>query len=486
VVGAGIGATVAAAYLIGLRLHGGGPVAVAALCLAFPAGSAVLSLLFRPTLADAARRADVHFGLQDRLTTALEYRSSDEPLMALQRHQTAAATRNKPLPSAAGAWLVRRELAGAAVALLVAIGLLLAPSPAASHASPAGNAELARIRHLASSEIPALTRSLPHADTAAARKAQLVLKGLQNQLRHVRTKAQALRDLSVAQEKLARIRDSVKPVDKSSISALARALKNYVPEYHGPPRMQAAKALSAMAKSLNHAGTAQKARVQRDLQKAANVTHDAKTRRLLRKASTAVGHGQKRQAQKALKQASNRLVKSQAQRQARSGLNRTSSGLGNAKYKLSGSIGKLQGVLHVQRNSKYSHEHANALSSARKAPSGRISGSKLAAGLNGKRTAGDSGHASDVGGHSLGKQSEVAGNGKPRRFGQVYLKGKLTQGTYNVQLGPTGQVKRLSPSDYKRIMARYASTAENALNRTSLPSSLRTYVRRYFVVLSHP
>lgn len=486
VVGAGAGAAVAATFLAGLRAHGSGPVAAVVLCLAFPSGAALLSLLFRPSLADAARRADVHFGLQDRLTTALEYHSSDEPLMALQRQQTAAATRDKPLASSAGSWLVRRELLGTVLALLVACGLLLAPSPSSSQASPPTNAEIARIRHLASSQIPSLSRNLPRSNSAAGRKAQLVLKRLQNQLRQVRTRAQALRALSVAQQKLARIRDAIKPIDQSSISALAHVLKNYVPEYHGPARLRAARALSTMAKSLNHAGKMLKARVQRDLQKAANVTRDAKTRRLLRKASTAVGHGDKRQAQKSLKQAANQLAKSQAQRQARSGLNRTSSGLGNVKYKLTGGIGKLQGVLHLQRKSKYSHEQANALSPTRKAPKGRLSGSKLASGLNGKRTSGDSGHSSDVGGHSLGKQAQVAGNGKPRRFGQVYLKGKLTQGTYNVQVGPTGQVKRLTPSGYRRIVARYASTAEDALNRTTLPSSLRTYVRRYFVVLSHP
>lgn len=488
VAGTGVGAAVAAASLAGLRLHGSGPITAVVVCLLFPAAAIVLSLVLRPTLADAARRADVHFDLQDRLTTALEYRSSNEPLIALQRAQTARATRDKPLASAAGAWLVRRELIGAVLAVLIALGLFVAPSPTASHASPAGAAEVARIRHLASTEIPALQKTLPRNNATATRRARQVLAHLQAQLRRATTRAQALRALSVAQEKLAQIRAAVKPVDPASSAALARALRSYVPEYRGPAQMRAARALSTIARNLNHASSAQKGRMARDLQKAANATHDTKTRSLLRKAASAIGYGDKRRAQKALQRASRRLRNSNSQQKVRKGLDRTSQRLGSTKYNFtSGRLGKLQGEpFQSGRKSKYSHEPANGQAASGNSSSRRDSLSKLAAGLNGKRNMGESGQASDSGGYSRGKQADVAGHGQPRRFGEVYLKGKLTRGTYNVQVGPTGQVQRLNASGYKHVIADYASTAEDALNRTSLPPSLRTYVRRYFVVLSHP
>jgi hypothetical protein len=488
VAGTALGAILAAVALVALRAHGSGPVAPVLACVALPVAAAILSLVFRPSLTDAARRADVHFGLHDRLTTALEFRTSNEPLIVRQRRQAVEATGGKRLPAAAGRWVARRELAAAVVALALACGLFVAPAPTPSQASSTSATELARIRRLASQEIPALTRQLPQKNLAAARQAHRVLARLEAQLRHARTKAQALRAISLAQQQLAHIRAGLKPVDRSTAAAIARGLHSYIPEAKGPPALQAARALSSISKKLNHASSAQKQKISRDLLKAANAARDKKTRSLLRKAASAVGYGEKHRAQKALKQAARRVHPTSGTHNLGSQLGTASKQLDAAKYHLSPShLGKLQGAPFSPGKSKYSHERANSLSSTNQSPRARrIVGSHGAQGLNGKRRTGDSGQPGDSGGHSLGKQLDSSGHGKVKRFGVQYLKGKLTQGTYQVQLGPNGRAQKLGASRYQHVVARYAQTAEDALSRTSLPPSLHTYVRRYFVVLSHP
>lgn len=489
IAGTGIGAFVAVLALGGLRVRGGGPTIEAWLCLAAPIAAGLLALARRPSLRDAARRADAHFRLHDRLTTALEFQGSDEPLVLLQRRQTAEAVSGTVLRSAAGAWVVRREAAAAILALLVASALVVVPAPSASHASPAGSAELARIRHLASEEIPALARALPQNNGAALKQAHNVLAHLQAQLRKARTKAQALRAISIAEQRLARITAGLRPVDQPSAATLARALGNYIPEHRGPANLQAAKALSSVARNLTHAGSSQRARIARDLLKAANAMHDARTRSLLRKAASAVGYGDKRRAQAALRKAARRLQSSSTVHKAQSKLSNTQRGLESAKYNLTPSHnGKLQGAALGNEKSKYSHEKANSA-----APTGQNVGNKriinrnsAASGLNGKRNLSESGQPSDSGGYSVGKQQDAAGSAAPKRFGVVYLQGKLSAGSYNTQIGPSGQVRRMSQAEYQRYINRYARSAENAVSRSSLPPSLQNYVRRYFVVLSHP
>jgi hypothetical protein len=489
VAGAGLGALAAAVVLAGLRVHGNAPAAQVFACLAFPVGAAILALVRRPSLEDAARRADAHFGLDDRLTTALEYRASTEPLVVRQRNQTAAAVAGKSLRAGAGSWVAPRELAGAFVALLAAVILVAVPAPSASHASATSSAELARIRKLAAQEIPALARSLPPSNVRASQEAHQVLAHLQAELKRARTKADALRAISVAERRLARIAASIKPVDQSSASALAKTLSSYIPESRGPASLKAARALTNISRRLRHATPAQKARMASDLLKAANAAHDARTRSLLRKAASAVGYGDKRRAQSTLRKASRSLRQSSSARKVQGSLSKTARKLDSAKYNLSPSrLGKLQGAALSTDQSKVRHDSANGAAPSRGSNLNRriVNRNSAASGLNGKRNVSESGQPSDSGGYSLGKQQDAAGNGSPKRFGVVYLQGKLSKGTYNVQTGPNGQVQHLSPSQYRLVLAQYARSAEGAVSRTALPPSLRTYVRRYFVVLTHP
>lgn len=490
VAGLALGAGIAAAALLVLRVHGGTVMAAPLLLLAvIPVAGALLALVLRPDFEEAARRTDRHFGLQDRLTTALEFRASNEPLMLLQRRQAGAAISGQKLRSGAGPWISRREVGAAALAFVFAAGLFLAPAPSTSHATRASAAELARIRKLAAQEIPAIERKLPRQNLAAMKQARQVLARLQFQLRHAQTKTAALRSISEAQRALQRIRSHLKPVDPSSAQTLARQLGSYIPEHRGPADLRAAKALTSIAKKLNRATPHQRARMAQDLLKAANATRDRTTRSLLHKAASAVGYGDRKRAQSALKKASSRLRRSTTARKARSGLSRSGNGLDMAKYQLSPSrIGKLQGASLGNEQTKFNHEPGNALSPSQQGAANRpiVNRNLNASGLNNKRNLAESGEASDSGGFSQGKQQEVSGHGHAKRFGVVYLPGKLSKGTYSVQLGPNGKVAHLSPAAYQRILARYARSTAAAVGHTSLPPDLQTYVRRYFVVLSHP
>lgn len=489
VAGAGVGALAAVAALLMLRVNGMTPAGAVGACALAPVIGGVLALVLRPSLAAAARRADTHFDLNDRLTTALEFRASTEPLVLLQRRQTARAISGRSLRGAAGPWVAPRELAAAALAVALAFALFLAPTPSPSRAAPAGAAELARIRHLASEQIPAMTRALPHSNARAMRQARHVLAQLRHQLGRANTKAQALRAISIAQQRLARIAAGLKTANPASAATLAHTLNRYIPEHRGPPNLRAAKALSSIARNLQHAGSAQKARIARDLLKAANAARDARTRSLLHKAASALGHGDKQKARSALRKAANRLHSGSSARKARSGLARTRKALDSAKYRLTPSKnGKLQGASLGNEQTKFSHEPKNSRASSKpNTGNGRIIGRNgPVSGLDGKHDRADSGQPIDSGSQGRFKQQGASEKGKPQGFGLVYLQGKLSKGTYNVQIGPSGQVQRVGPSRYQHVIAEYARSAELAVNKASLPPSLQTYVRRYFVVLTHP
>jgi hypothetical protein len=226
-----------------------------------------------------------------------------------------------------------------------------------------------------------------------------------------------------------------------------------------------------------------------DLLKAANAARDARTRSLLHKAASALGHGDKQRAQSALRKAAKRLRSGSSSRKARSGLTKTQKALDSAKYRLTPTRnGKLQGGSLVNPEAKYSHEPKNSAAPSKGTTSNRrnVSPQGPASGLDAKHDRADSGQPIDSGSQGRFKQQNGSGKGKPAGFGLVYLQGRLSKGTFNVEVGPNGEVRRVAASRYQHVVAQYAHSAEVAAGKASLPPSLQTYVRRYFVVLTHP
>jgi len=119
------GAVIAAAILLARRLA----VFPAALPLSAAAVAAgglfalVLGIIYWPSILEAARTADRKFSLDDRLTTALEFRESQHPLIDLQRRDVAQRVDGLHLEKSARLSIARRELIAVGLIALLVVGM---------------------------------------------------------------------------------------------------------------------------------------------------------------------------------------------------------------------------------------------------------------------------------------------------------------------------------------------------------------------------
>ena len=77
-----------------------------------------------------------------------------------------------------------------------------------------------------------------------------------------------------------------------------------------------------------------------------------------------------------------------------------------------------------------------------------------------------------------------AGTSRSGRYVTVYVPAREGKGAQTIQNGPNGAAAPGSIVPYHQVIGQYTQTAHRALDRTTLPSSLRSYVRRYFGTLS--
>jgi len=164
-----------------------------------------------PRPLEAARAADRHFGLDDRLTTALELRSSDSPVATMQRRDVSRRIDGLRLSRSHGRWMRQSEGAAIGLAIVALAGTLwlsaaLGPTRAPHAASKpvatehARRAVAAQLKHLAAQLRLGLTPQ--QRQTAAMRKLDLVLARLRRQLLNASTQRSALRAISTTQQQL--------------------------------------------------------------------------------------------------------------------------------------------------------------------------------------------------------------------------------------------------------------------------------------------
>jgi hypothetical protein len=70
-------------------------------------------------------------------------------------------------------------------------------------------------------------------------------------------------------------------------------------------------------------------------------------------------------------------------------------------------------------------------------------------------------------------------------FVTVFLPGKSGRGPELTQNGPNAPVRPGHLVPYTQVIARYSQAAHLELDRAALPPSLESYVRRYFIDVSH-
>lgn len=489
-----------------------------------------------PAPLEAARRVDRHFDLKDRLTTALELRSSHSPLALLQRRDTALSTRELKLAQGASAWPDPREGATATLALALLAATLVWGAPRAStgtHGSPSvvlqhrRAAAAIRVKQIAA----ALRVSAPPTTTQTPQMQQLqkALARLHTQLLHATSPSAALQAISSTQQQLHTLERGLHPVNTRAVAQLNSALGQYLQHQTSgkaapPTAAQMARELDSLARAMHRMTPAQRAALARSLMQAANQTSDSALRSDLRQAASALANGDPTSASQSTQQASRALSRSASQQSTMAELQEAQGDLSSAKDQINGTVGPTA--------------HSPAASGAGRPGGGKGTGQARGAGAgkgqtqghglgNGKGSQAGKGQGSGRGqGHSSGAgQNPASGRGSanargsgrgqtgantrsgqsgrgaagahgtggtgrnnPTRPGsnvQVYVPGRSGQGKTVVQSGPTGAPETGGQIPYRQVVARYAASAHQALDRSALPPALQAYVRAYFTTITH-
>ncbi|HEX6508469.1 MAG TPA: hypothetical protein VF221_12630, partial [Chloroflexota bacterium] len=383
-----------------------------------------------PDTLDAARAADRHFSLHDRLTTALEYRASADPFFGLQRADAGRRIDGLELAQSGRAALDLRETVLAGALLLAFAALLFVGGTSPGHTSAAAAGEGRRIHSAAVTRVPQITRKVEAGLTPATRqnpalrKLSLALARLRNQLEHTATRAAALRSISATQQQLHRLAASLHPVNKAAVAQLNSSLAHYMTaKQRAAATASDRKALAAAAKTLQqlgqklaHMSAAQRAQLARSLTQAANSTADSRLQASLRQASSSLGYNDPQTAAQSLRQAASALAQTPAQQTAQSRLSAANGQLDSLKNAVSG-VGSGNG----QRNT------SGATGSGTGKGAGS-SGKGSASGSGGKGGSGQSGKGSSGKGSSNGKGSSGAGSGSGKGTGSGSGSGKAGSG----------------------------------------------------------
>ncbi len=554
--GHGLVRGVAAGALLGLTVLGldhavpfsiASELAIAAMVMGVLAG-VIWSGRRWPSPLDAARAVDHHFNLDDRLTTALEFRTAHAPLAVLQRSDTARHIAGLQLTRSRGRRIYWPEVTAAAVAVAL-FGILFAAgtSPVRREAatSPSDGVRI----HRAAQHVPSLIRAAQRGLTPEAQHSPSVqrleqaLARLQRQLLHTSNRASALRAISATQQHLQRIAAGLHPISPPAVSQLNHALGQAPAGSHAKKQSSRAslaastRALNRLARSLSHLNTKQRAALARKLARAANGVSDTSMRSALQQAASSLAYNDPRTASVALQRAASTLAQSPASQSAQSRLGAASNGLDALKQQVSGlangskgaaASGAPSGQTAGQGSGKgagtgQGKGKGNTPGSGKGTGSAAGKGSRSGAGQGSGRGAGSgqgngrgsgsgkgagngTGHgsgagqgqgasqgsgsgagagSSGTGGRGPGGGQGSAGSHGRGRYSTVYAPGHQGKGPQTAQTGPNGQPLPGSFVPYREVLQRYAASAHQALSRGALPPSLQAYIKQYFSSISH-
>jgi hypothetical protein len=245
----------------------------------------------------------------------------------------------------------RREAGVAAVivALVLALAAIGLPATHRVHAQASANQQR-RFRHVATTQLPAISRTANQGLTSAARRdaairrLNLALQHLRFQLQHAANRAAALRAVSATQQELRRIAASLHPIKPSAIAQLNRALAAHMTAQQraqaAGTSLQATNAaagvLNRLAHQIAHMTPAQRAALAQSLAREASSASDSTLRSALQQAASSLGYNDPQSAARALQQAALALRRSPNAREAQSRLNTAAAGLESTKGDISG------------------------------------------------------------------------------------------------------------------------------------------------------
>jgi hypothetical protein len=320
----------------------------------------------------------------------------------------------------------------------------------------------------------------------------------------------------LTQQQLNRIAATLRPVDPQSIKQLNLALRGFSrrPEPAGRSLLSSdplasARALSRLATSLSALSPSQRSRLVHALGQAANRIRDQRLRSTLRQAASSLANSDPQVSSRALQRAATFLSNSPARRTARSRVRQASDQLQQLKNSIAGLQRRTAGGPPSGQNGATGRRSGSGKgsrsASGRPPDTGQVAGrtSGVSGPLVPRRNNGPQPEVVDAGGKSsAGRISGVTKrkggqggfvtdpvtgsqtNTNHAKYVTVYVPGVRGHGAHTFQAGPSSQVRPGALIPYRQVFVQYEQTAHAALERSTLPPDLQSYVRQYFWALS--
>jgi hypothetical protein len=424
-----------------------------------------------------ASTLDRRLGFGDRLATAWAYRASYQSVVRLQRAD-AIARLAKRSPHADLKWHPNRiELGVLAATALVAVLLLLVPSPqqavldqqAAEQAAVEQAAQRLDVLRQQAVSAPSLTPD-------QARQLDELLRQAQAELTRTRTQQEANAVLARTQGQLSeQLGDPNADLRDEALTAMSETLA-------AEPRTQAladalrhedanatSDAITAMAAQADQLSDIERQALSRALQRAANVGRsEARSASALRDAAQAIAS---RQSPDAALSAADRALRDALQgSQAQAALNATAQQLRDLQTQVATGAMPRPDLGQPQRSQQ------DAASGAGLAAGTPVALDARGAGL--RDPSAGPGAGAGFGATGLGAQGQAAPGGQAAE--NVFVPGRPGDGPADQDLVEQPFTVRGAPRPYRDVLTQYAQTTRDYVERPDISPAVRDMVKQYF------
>jgi chemotaxis protein histidine kinase CheA len=432
-------------------------------------------LVIRPRPDTLMQRADLHLGLQERLSTAWERRSASGVMDGLLLEDALLHAERDRLKRAFPVRINRREAAALAIVAATAVALFLLPNPMDQvllqrQADRTSQAKAASAIREVEKKIAASTKSAP-----VAPQVQQILSDTQKKIAQAPDPRQAIAPISPAEQRLQQLSDPQTAARSSSAQNLANALSTTTAGQAAAQALanspsQGAQALRNLAAQLQSLTPAQRAQLATALADAAQHAQDPAMAATLQRASSALSSGDIASAGGALSDLATQMDSLQDQQNNDQAIAAAINGLEAARQGLA-----------AQANSDATGGGGTAAASPAAAASaaagnGSGNGTGTGTGSGSGGTGNGNGGTGGQGGSGSGSGSGSAANPGER----LYVPGQPIPGQVITDPAPLGPGQDVPLTPYTQVVQAYQQAALDATGQSLIPGSERDLVREYF------
>jgi hypothetical protein len=447
-----------------------------------------------PSLADAARFADLRLGGRERLVTALEFATEGGWLYQRQRDDAAAFAGRARLEDLGPVSFPWRELLVAVAAAAGAVLLAALPNPALDQLRQ--HRADAAVQARAADQVQSIARQAaaqarPGEDPQKRQALTQDLQKASDSVRKAQDPQSALASLSQAQDQLRELQDpGLSGKQDAATAAGAQLARNPQAAKAGDAltrqdMQSASNELNNLASSLPSLNSQQRQQLSDSLaQASAAAGGDPKLQQSLKNASDALNKGDVQAAQQALQAAAQESRSLGAQDSFQGDVNQAVNALQQAKTPLAQQASGQQGQGQQGQGQQGQGQQGQGQQGQGQGQGQGLGPGQGAGQGQGQGQQGQAGGGSGTGASGSGGGSGSLGSNPKAGSEQVYVPGQAQGTSGNGTPDGSGQGVQNGLVPYEQVLAQYQNAAINQVDRADIPEQQRALVQQYFNDLS--